>query len=401
MIAGNGYLLFHGVDLIEEARGRLLGLSTQFWIDLAIEFAKVIGIFVAAGVLVRWIRKLLDALARRATGYKNVTANDASIETFFASLNRIQKIAIWLLAAYFAVSILPFQPGAGYMLLLLLRVYLIIAVGMLALKAVAAIVQSLEALVAGAPEPEKLLGLYDRLRDQMPLMRRCLEAVVYVMVATLVMAQVDFIAEYQRRLAALCRVPVESRTPRASNLMTGIRTAVGADADLVVIGAPLETGTGLGLALCRRNVSLLGGHIRCTGMRNGGSCFSVALPAALQGEDRFELRPPALATIRYRLEIEPTTKGMLRLMLDSFGIEEDSRDQGPLPDTESGLVVTIREAGNALASERCELVLCADAPGVEPVRLAAPLLPSRVRRGLIQLALAWRWSAVSRGAGTG
>ena len=64
------------------------------------------------------------------------------------------------------------------MLLLLLRVYLIIAVGMLALKAVAAVVQSLEALVARAPEPEKLLGLYDRLRDQMPLMRRCLEAVM-------------------------------------------------------------------------------------------------------------------------------------------------------------------------------------------------------------------------------
>ena len=194
VLAGNGYLLFHGVDLIEEARGRLLGLGTQFWIDLGIEFAKVIGIFVAAGVLVRWTRKLLDALARRAKAYKNVTANDASIETFFASLNRIQRIAIWLLAAYFAVSMLPFQPGAGDMLLLLLRVYLIIAVGMLALKAVAAVVQSLEALVTRAPEPEKLLGLYDRLRGQMPLMRRCLEAVVYVMVATLVMAQVDFIA---------------------------------------------------------------------------------------------------------------------------------------------------------------------------------------------------------------
>jgi hypothetical protein len=136
-------------------------------------------------------------------------------------------------------------------------------------------------------------------------------------------------------------------------------------------------------------------------MRHGGSCFSVALPAALQGEDRFELRPPALATIRYRLEIEPPTQGVLRLMLDSFGIEEDSRDQGPLPDMKSGLVVTVREAGNALASERCELVLFADAPGVEPVRLAAPLLPSRVRRGLIQLVLAWRWSSVSRGAGTG
>ena len=129
VLAGNGYLLFQGVDLIDEARSRLLGLSTEFWLDLAIEFAKVIGIFIAAGMVARWIRKLLDVLARRAKVYKNLTANDASIETFFTSLNRIQKTAIWLLAAYFAVSILPFAPGAGDMLLLLLRVYLIIDVG--------------------------------------------------------------------------------------------------------------------------------------------------------------------------------------------------------------------------------------------------------------------------------
>jgi anti-sigma regulatory factor (Ser/Thr protein kinase) len=160
-------------------------------------------------------------------------------------------------------------------------------------------------------------------------------------------------------------------------------------------------GSGLGLALCRRNVSLLGGRIRCTGMRHGGSCFSVALPAALRLEDRFELLPPALATIRYRLEIEPPTKGVLRLMLGSLGIEEHTGDHGPRPDTKTGLVVTVREAGITPAAAGPGLVLCADSPGIEPVQLAAPLLPSRLRRGLVQLALAWRWSAISRGAGTG
>ncbi len=194
VLAGNGYLLFQGIDVLAETQSRLLGLGTPFWIDLAVELAKVIGIFIAAGLLVRWNHKLLDGFARRAKAYKNISANDDSIEMFFASLNRIQKIAVWLLAAYFAVRMLPFPPGAGDMLLLALRVYLIIAVGLLALRGVAAIVHSLDALVARAPEPEKMLGLYDRLRGQMPLMRRCLEAVVYVIVATLVMAQMDFIA---------------------------------------------------------------------------------------------------------------------------------------------------------------------------------------------------------------
>lgn len=160
-------------------------------------------------------------------------------------------------------------------------------------------------------------------------------------------------------------------------------------------------GTGLGLALCRRNMSSLGGRIRCTGLPNGGSCFSVALPAVLREDEGFKIRLPALTALRYRLEIDHPLKDLLSLMLDSFGIEECSCDRGPRPDTEAGLVVTVREAGNALASEGSELVLCADSPGIEPVRLAAPLLPSCVRRGLIRLVLAWRWSSVSRGAGTG
>lgn len=194
VIAGNGYLLYQRVDVLEETRSRLLGLGTEFWIDLAIDLAKVIGIFIAAGLLVRWISKLLNGLMQRAQAYKNISANDASIELFFSSLNRIQRISIWLLAAFVAVRMLPFPADAADLLLLVLKVYLIIALGLLALKGVAAVVQSLDALVARSREPEKLLGLYERLRGLMPLMRRCLEAAVYVIVATLVMAQMDFIA---------------------------------------------------------------------------------------------------------------------------------------------------------------------------------------------------------------
>jgi hypothetical protein len=159
-------------------------------------------------------------------------------------------------------------------------------------------------------------------------------------------------------------------------------------------------GSGLGLALCRRNVALLGGRIRCTGLAGGGSCFSVSLPSTLQEEGRFRLSLPALVALRYRLEVTPPLAGLLRLMLASFGVEEFSPVRGARPETESGLVVTVRDAGNAAGAGGGELVLCSDSPKVDPVPLAAPLLPSRVRRGLMQLALAWRWSAVSRGAGT-
>lgn len=160
-------------------------------------------------------------------------------------------------------------------------------------------------------------------------------------------------------------------------------------------------GNGLGLALCRRKVSLLAGRIRCTGLPNGGSCFSVALPAVLEDDDRCGLRLPALAAMRYRLDPDLPLSGLLRCMLDSIGIEEYSHGHPPRFDADSRLVVTVRETPGLPGSDQPRLVLCADSADVEPVRLAAPLLPSQLRRGLVQLALAWRWSGISRGAGTG
>ena len=196
ILAGNGYLLTQEVDVLDFSRNWLTQLGADFWTKLAIGLVKVIGLFIAAGFVVRWIRKALMKLMERAKAYKGITANDESIEIFFSSLNRIQTTAIWLLVAYFAVQMLPFPAGAANGLLLILKVYLIVALGLLALKAVTAIVDSLDALVRRYPEPEKFLGLYDKLRGLMPLMRRCLEAVVYVIVATLVMVQVEFIAPF-------------------------------------------------------------------------------------------------------------------------------------------------------------------------------------------------------------
>ncbi|MEH1920362.1 hypothetical protein [Nostoc sp.] len=57
---------------------------------------------------------------------------------------------------------------------------------MLILKGVAAIVDSLNALSIRYSNPDNLLRFYDRLRHLIPFLKRCLEFVIYVCMATLV-----------------------------------------------------------------------------------------------------------------------------------------------------------------------------------------------------------------------
>ena len=65
---------------------------------------------------------------------------------------------------------------------------------MLIAQFVTVLVESLDALSAKYTKPESLLRQYDRLRSLMPLFARCLEAVIYVAVASLVALQVDAMA---------------------------------------------------------------------------------------------------------------------------------------------------------------------------------------------------------------
>ena len=88
-------------------------------------------------------------------------------------------------------------PGsvAGY-LLVGLNIYLIVALGLLVVKAVAAIVDSLDALSKKYSSPDNWLRHYEKLSNLIPLLRRCLEYVIYVAVATLVVLQLNLIQHF-------------------------------------------------------------------------------------------------------------------------------------------------------------------------------------------------------------
>ena len=68
--------------------------------------------------------------------------------------------------------------------------------GLLLFKAIAAIVDSLDALSAKYSSPDNLLRFYDRLKDLVPFFKRCLEAAIYVCMATLAIEQLELISNF-------------------------------------------------------------------------------------------------------------------------------------------------------------------------------------------------------------
>ncbi len=192
----NLYLAYGGLGIYQETSVRLAAIPPGFWKAVGFGLVKVAALAVAAWIVILVARRILVALRARTKAWEQIKANDESIDAFFRSLEFILKIGVWLGVLALATRWLLLPPAVPDAIWVALRVYLVIAFGLLAVRAIAAIVDSLDALSAKLARGDRLLGLYERMRVLVPLFRRCLEYAVYVFVATLVLLQMNFIAKF-------------------------------------------------------------------------------------------------------------------------------------------------------------------------------------------------------------
>lgn len=191
----NGYWWYvEDRNLVEHTLGLLQSIPSTFWIDLAIAAAKVLAVCVLATVALRVLRRLLHNLCTRAKKADSIKANDASIDQFFTLLQTIVRRATWLWVLLFATRQLGLPERAITWAAILLRIYLTIAIGLLAWRAVDTVIVSLDGLSKKYAHSRGLLLYYERLQGLVPLFRRCVEYTFYIVVATLVVAQIELVA---------------------------------------------------------------------------------------------------------------------------------------------------------------------------------------------------------------
>ncbi|MEM9540301.1 MAG: mechanosensitive ion channel family protein [Cyanobacteria bacterium P01_E01_bin.42] len=195
LIGGNGYLIYRGENVLDYSLNLIQQIPREFWQALGFGIVKSIGAIIFVSLALRFLNPKLEQLARYVKDFDSITANDESIITFFKTLKSNINTASWLAIAILCAQFLFIPSIIAKYLYILLRIYIIIAIGLLILKVVTVIIDSLDALTVKYSSPDNLLQFYDRLQHLVPFFKRCLEYIIYVTMATLVIQQVEFVAD--------------------------------------------------------------------------------------------------------------------------------------------------------------------------------------------------------------
>ena len=195
IIGANGFLLYQGENLQQYTLNLIGRIPPEFWITLGIGILESIGVVIVAIIALKLLKYWLKIANIRAKNIERSTADDESIDAFFTAFYQRIRGGIWLWAIISCTQFLKLPAVVSEYLYIALRIYLIVAVGLLILKAVAAIVDTLDVLTLKYSNSDNLLRFYARLQHLIPLFKRCLEFVIYVCIATLVTQQIQLIAQ--------------------------------------------------------------------------------------------------------------------------------------------------------------------------------------------------------------
>lgn len=194
VIGVNGMLLYQGKSVQEFQLNLIRSIPTQFWITLATAIAKSVSLLLLVKLSLPFLYRLVDWGSNFAKNYGRITANNQSIEAFFTYLKEILKNSIWILAGILCTQFLQLPDIISKYLYIALKAYVAITVGQLLIKAVSVLVDTLDALSIEYSSPVNLLRHYERFRYLIPVLKKCLEYILYIGIATLIIQDIEFIA---------------------------------------------------------------------------------------------------------------------------------------------------------------------------------------------------------------
>lgn len=181
-----GWLAWNGTDPWQWGMMRLREVSVEVWIAIAVACGKLVVVGVVLLAVVRLVRRLLRGLTAKINQWDGLADNDRSLERFFAGLDRAVVVSAWLGFAAIACLVINLPGWCASGLASITRIYAIIAIGLLVLRATAVVVDTCEGLSRRYAEKRNWLKFYDHLRPLVPLLRRCLEFAIWIAIASLV-----------------------------------------------------------------------------------------------------------------------------------------------------------------------------------------------------------------------
>ncbi|MGB3495844.1 MAG: mechanosensitive ion channel domain-containing protein, partial [Elainellaceae cyanobacterium] len=194
-VAGiNGTLIYQGKGISAFYLSLLGGIPQRFWSQMAIAIFKSVSLLLLVNFGQPYLAKLLDRACTLAQDSDQITANDESVGLFFKTLKKVLSNGAWLLALIFCGEFFQVPTIITKYLRIALKAYLAISIGRLIIKVLTVLIDTLDALSSRYSSSENLLRHYQRFRHLAPALKKALEYILYVAIATLVIQDIDSIA---------------------------------------------------------------------------------------------------------------------------------------------------------------------------------------------------------------
>jgi small conductance mechanosensitive channel len=162
--------------------------SLDLW-ALGIALAKLALAIAVALVSIRLLRGVLRAAAARLQRSSWLKDESQSLSALVRHLERVVVTLGWMALALAACMILPAPASVTNLLLLVIRIYLAVAVGVALIRSTAIIVDTVDALGHGYARQREWTHYYNQLRPLLPTLRACLEYALWITIASLVIVQ--------------------------------------------------------------------------------------------------------------------------------------------------------------------------------------------------------------------
>ena len=185
----NSWLAVHGINGWQHTRALLGSIDSAVWTVFGIAVAKLAAAAIAFLVVVAVMRRVFAAVEKAAIRWDVLDGHDRAVSSALLGLNHSIVNAGWLLLIVFACQLFAVPGSVVAVLLIMLRAYLVVAVGLLLIRSTAVIVDMLDALGQRQVRGRDWQRYYDHLRALGPTFRACLEYALWIAVASLAIAQ--------------------------------------------------------------------------------------------------------------------------------------------------------------------------------------------------------------------
>ena len=155
----NGWQIYQGKNLNEYTLTLIRTIPQEVWGQLAIATVKSILLLTFAIVAQKSIRLWLNKAADRAKQFGEITANHQTIDAFFRFLSNTITWSLWVLSLSWCGKFFGLPEVALKYIYIALRIYLIIAFGLLCIKATVVIINSFDGLSAKYSQSRQLTAV--------------------------------------------------------------------------------------------------------------------------------------------------------------------------------------------------------------------------------------------------